>query len=127
MQIPTFNPSGWVSDPRHAMSEIVAAYFANKRAQSDFYHVNSIARDIAENIEDPTGLADAIERALTAMHQAYFGAGVEVNASATLKETPNRHYVISLSIITEVNGKQYSFGQTYEQYDGGFKRIMGEQ
>lgn len=125
--VPTLNPNGWVTDPIYGMSEILAMYFSNKRSQSDLFEVRSIAYDLARHPDDPTGLASSVRESLTEMYTAYFPERVEVEVTTSLMEKPYRNYKLSVSVNCVSQGEVYSLAETYQKYEGGFKRILEKE
>lgn len=125
--VPTLNPNGWVTDPIYGMSEVLAMYFSNKHSQSDLFEVRSVAFDLARHPDDPTGLTTSVKDSLSEMYSAYFPERVEVEVTTALVEKPYRNYKLSVSVNCVVEGKTYSLAETYQKYEGGFKRILEKE
>lgn len=122
--VSSLNPQGYINDPILGMSEILANYFSNKHSQSNLFDVKSIASDLARHVEDPHGLAGAIQTSLEALYRAYFPEQVEVETNAVLVTTPYRQYRINVNVNCTSNGRTYNLAQGFEQHEGGFKRIL---
>lgn len=124
--VPTLNLNGWVKEPTSGMSELLAMYFNNKYSQSELFEIKSIMFDLASFPDDIIGLCNRVQVSLTDLYTAYFPEGVEVSVTNKLYEKPYRNYHLEVSVSCVVAGKTYSIADSYEKYDGGFKRYVNE-
>ena len=123
--VPTFSPSGWVSNPLERVDYMLAYFFETQKSQSHFHKgvVTSYQSLIADAV-DKAQLSTSLETALGDYLKTQFdNVQLEISISGANGKPDNSELTITIACTLDADGTRYSISHAVELLGTQVKKL----
>lgn len=123
--LPTFSPSGWVSNPLEQIDHMMAYFFLTQRSQSHF-HKNKMTsyQYLIADAKSNGDLKSSIEMSLgDHLNSQFTNVQLAVSIDGAFGDPDNNEQTITISCTVEADGRRYSVAHAIELLGTEVKKI----